>query len=249
VRKIAHLVTAAVAAGALTVPALATGTAANAAPQVGSSDAVAVAAKAGRGLKLSKNKPGSHFGQAGVKIKAKSAKKKGKITFSVAGQDVKETKKLKKGKASFQLPSTLAAGTYKVKAKVKGGAKAKIKTIVYNSTLSLNAPAFTISQSAYCSESDPILAGTVLFKGKNPSEGYVDVYLNGDIKGGSSSPGYLTFDTVEGAGAFDFGTCDTLWTKLKDLGIGEHRVQLLYTPSPSYDEYIYSDFVTVTVVA
>ena len=246
-RKLAHLVTAAVAAGALTVPALVTGTAAHAAPQVGSSDAPALA-KAKAGLKLSKNKPGSHFGQPGVTIKAKSTKKKGKITFSVSGQDVKATKKLKRGKASFQLPSTLAAGTYKVKAKVKGGAKAKIKTIVYNSTLSLSAPAFTVSQSAYCSESDPVLTGTVLFKGSNPSEGYVDAYLNGDIKGGSSSPGYLTFDTVEGAGAFDFGTCDTLWSEVKDLGIGEHRVQLLYTPTPSYDEYIYSDFVTITVV-
>ena len=52
-------------------------------------------------------------------------REEGKITFSVSGQDVKATKKLKRGKASFQLPSTLAAGTYKVKAKVKGGGKAK----------------------------------------------------------------------------------------------------------------------------
>ena len=245
-RKIAHLATAVVAAGALTLPALATGTAAHAAPQVGSSDAP-VLAKAKRGLKLSKNKPGSHFGQAGVKITAKSTKKKGKITFAVAGQDVKAKKKLKKGKASFQLPSTLAPGTYKVKAKVKGGGKAKIKTIVYNSSLSLNAPAFTVSIGGSCLD-DPVLAGTVLFKGSNPSEGYVDAYLNGNIKGGSTSPDYLTFDPVEGAGAFDFDQCDTLWSDMRDLGVGEHRVQLLYTPTPAYDDYIYSDFITVTVV-
>lgn len=249
-RKLTTLVTAIAAAGALTLPALVVGTAAHAAPGVGTSDTIsaeAVSAKA-KGLKLKKNKPGSHFGQAGVKIKAVSKKKKGKITFVVAGQGIKDTKKLKKGKASFTLPSTLAAGTYKVKAKVKGGPKATIKSVVYNSNLSLNAPAFTISLSGSCT-ADPVLAGTVLFKGANPSEGYVDVYLNGNIEGGNSSPDFLTFDIVEGAGAFDFGTCDSLWSDVRALGLGTHNVKLLYTPTPSYSEYVYSDFVAITVVA
>lgn len=243
-RKLSHLVTAAVVAGALALPAAA----AHAAPQVGGSDVAVSAKPKKKALKLSANKPGSHFGQPGVEIKAKSSKKKGKITFSVAGQAVTATKKLKKGKASFQLPP-LPAGSYKVKAKIKGGGKATIKTQVYNSSLSLSTPAVTLSISAPCSTSDPVLTGTVLFKGANPSTGYVDAYLNGNIKGGSQSPDYLTFDSVEGAGAFDFGTCDTLWSDVKALGVGTHRVQLLYTPDASFEDYIYSDFITITVVA
>lgn len=247
-RKLATLATTAIAATALMASALTFAGTASAAP-VGAADQPAARTMQLNGLKLSKNKPGSHFGQAGVTVTAKSVKRKGKITFVVAGQPIKATKKLKRGKAKFQLPSTLPAGTYKVKAKVKGVGKAAIKVIVYNSTLSLSAPAVTISQSANCSTSDPILTGQVLFKGSNPSEGYVDAYLNGDIKGGSSSPSFLTFDPVEGAGMFDFGLCDTLWSKVADLGIGVHNVQLLYTPDAAYEDYIYSDFISITVVA
>lgn len=245
-RKFVTLVTTTIAAAALAAPALTfAGTAAGAATPVAQAEASAAAPAR---LKLAKSRPGSHFGQPGVIIKARSSKKRGKITFSVVGQSIEEKKRLKRGKAKFQLPSTLAPGTYKVKAKVKGGAKAKTKVVVYNSTLTLSAVAVTISQSANCSTSDPILTGQVLFKGANPSEGYVDTYLNGDIKGGSSSPSFLTFDTVEGAGAFDFGICDSLWTEVKELGVGTHNVQLLYTPDASYEDYIYSDFLAITVV-
>lgn len=248
-RTFATLVTTAVAAAALTAPALTFAGAAAVAAPVGQAEASAARTMQLSGLKLSKNKPGSHFGQAGVIVTAKSVKKKGKITFVVAGQPIKETKKLKRGKAKFQLPSTLAPGAYKVKAKVKGVGKAATKVVVYNSSLSLSANAVTISQSANCSTSDPVLTGQVLFKGSHPSEGYVDAYLNGDIKGGSESPSFLTFDTVEGAGLFDFGVCDTLWSEVKELGVGVHNVQLLYTPDASYEDYIYSDFVAITVVA
>lgn len=245
-RRFASLVTTTLAAGALVLPALTVAGTAHAAPQVSQSD-ITFNAK-GKGLKLKKNKPGSHFGQPGVTIKAVSKKKRGKITFTVAGQSIKSTKKLKKGKAKFTLPSSLPAGTYKVKAKVKKGAKASIKTKVYNSSLALNAPAFTVSASGFCSDTNPVLNGQVLFKGANPSEGYVDVYLNGNIKGGNSSPDFLAFDIVEGAGAFEFSQCSSLWSKIIDLGQGTHNIKLLYTPTPSYSEYIYSDFVAVTVV-
>ncbi|QIK74153.1 hypothetical protein [Nocardioides piscis] len=249
-RKLATLITTAVAAGALAAPALTfAATTAGAATQVGQTQVSAAAqVKAARALTLSKSKPGSHWGQAGVIVTAKSKKKRGKITFTVAGQPIKEKKKLKKGKAKFQLPSTLAPGTYKVRAKVKGVGKAATKVVVYNSSLSLSALSFTVSQSANCSTSDPVLTGQVTFKGGHPSEGYVDAYLNGDIQGGSASPGYLTFDSVEAPGAFDFGVCDTLWDKVKELGVGTHNVKLLYTPTASYAEYVYSDMIAITVV-
>lgn len=253
-RKFATLVTTAVAAGALLTPGLTlAGSASGATTTVGQADlasAVQVRSQVSlAGLRLSKNQPGSHFGQAGVIVKATSVQKRGKITFSVVGQAIVEKKRLKRGKAKFQLPSTLTPGTYKVKAKIRGGAKAATKVVVYNSSLSLSTTAVTVSQSASCSTSDPILTGQVLFKGANPSEGYVDAYLNGDISGGSASPSFLTFDIVEGAGQFEFGICGSLWSKAKALGLGTHNVRLLYTPTPSYAEYIYSDFIAITVVA
>ena len=247
-RKFTTLVTTAVAAAALAAPALTfAGSAAVAAPQTGQTGQTETSIAAPPRLKLAKSRPGSHFGQPGVIIKATSTQKRGKITFSVVGQPIEDTKRLKRGKAKFQPPSTLTPGTYKVRAKVKGGAKAAIKFVVYNSTLSLSAVTATVSQAALCT-SDPVLTGQVLFKGANPSEGYVDAYLNGDIEGGSASPSYLTMESVEGAGAFDFGACDILWSKVKALGVGTHNVQLLYTPDSGFEDYIYSDFIAITVV-
>lgn len=241
-RTIATLFTTAVAATALVAPGLVV-TTAQADTTVVSTDIAPRAAS----LKLKASAKGSHFGQQGVTITAVSKKRKGKVIFSVPAAGLKETKKLKKGKAKLRIPSTLAPATYKVKAKVKGGGKATTKFQVYNSTLSLNAPAFTISQSATCT-SDPVMNGTVVFKGTNPGEGYVDLYLNGNIKGGQDSPDFITFDIIRPGGAFEFGQCDTLWRDLKERGVGTYTFKALYTPTPSYTEYVYSDFVTVNVV-
>ncbi|GAA5108330.1 hypothetical protein GCM10023339_07230 [Alloalcanivorax gelatiniphagus] len=242
VRKLATLVTAAVAATALVAPGLVI-TTATADTTVGTTDIAPRAAA----LKLTTSAKGSHFGQPGVTITAVSKKKKGKVVFSIPAAGITETKKLKKGKAKLQVPATLAPATYKVKAKVKGSGKAKAKFQVYNSTLSLNAPAFTLSIAAPCTQ-DPVMNGAVVFKGVNPTEGYVDLYLNGNIKGGSSSPDFLTFEPVGAGGTFEFGTCDTLWSDLKARGVGSFTFKALYTPTPAYAEYVYSDFVTVNVV-
>lgn len=242
-RKVATLLTASVAAVTLAGSAL-TIAPATAAPQAqGVSQA---AAKKKPKLKLKASAPGSHYGQIGVKITAKAKPKKGKITFTVSGTAIKVKKKLKKHKAKFRLPSDLAPGTYTVKAKAKG-AKAKTKVQVYDSSLTLSAVDFQLSQAATCS-TDPVLTGTVVFKGANPSEGYVDIYKDGNIKGGQTSPDFMTFDMVEAGGAFGFAQCSSLWTKIKALGPGTYQFKALYTPTASYAEYIYSSWITVTVV-
>lgn len=243
-RKFATLLTAAVATATLV------GTAAATAPATAAGDVAsahqAAAKKKKPKIKVSTDKPGSHYGQVGVKVTAKTKAKKGKVTFTVKGTDIKAKKKIKKHKAKFTVPAGLNPGKYKVVAKAKG-AKGSTKFEVYNSSLTLNAVTFTVSQAGYCT-ADPVMNGTVLFKGKNPSEGYVDIYKDGNIKGGSSSPDFVTFDSVKPGGAFEFGTCDSLWSEIKDYGPGTYQFKALYTPTASYAEYIYSSWITVTVV-
>ncbi|WP_181313247.1 hypothetical protein [Nocardioides campestrisoli] len=247
-RRTARLATAAVASLALAFPiAAVTATSASAAPANGSATAAdastdVFARKAKKKIKLKKAKPGTHYGLAGNKITAQ-VRGKGKVTFTVNGTKVK--KKIKKGKASFRLPAELGPGTYKVKAKYKKS-KGTIKTIVWDSALNVNEANFTISLSTP-SYDYPDMVGTVKFKGKTPNTGYVDIYRDGKNKGGSGSPNYCCMDGVGEGGAFSFSGSYFLG-KVAENGPGTYQYRAFYTPTSSFDEYIYSQWITVTVV-
>lgn len=254
---ISRTATAVVAALALSLPTAAL-TSAQAAPssagQAGATQAAqhgqAVAKKAKKKkikLKLQRSQSYSHYGQDGVKVTAvvKKGKKnaKGKVTFSLNGAAV-ATSKLKKGKASYRMASTNAPGQYVVSAKYKSKKKST-KVRVYNSAIALSGTAFTIS-AATSSWDLPALTGTVQYKDAPATKGYVDIYLNGNVKGGSSSPDYCCMASVDGAGNFQFAG-STFLGRVQDKGPGTYTYQAFYTDGPAFADYIYSTPITVTV--
>ncbi|QWF21855.1 Ig-like domain repeat protein [Nocardioides sp. LMS-CY] len=254
---ISRTATAVVAALALSLPTAAL-TSAQAAPssagQAGATQAAqhgqAVAKKAKKKVKvkLKRSAKYSHVGQKGVKVTAvvsKGKKKaKGKVSFTVNGTAA-ATKKLKKGKASYQLSSTNAPGTYSVTAKYKG--KKKSTTVkVYNSAISVSATEFTISKATN-SWDLPALTGTVQYKDKPATTGWVDIYKDGNKKGGSSSPDYCCMDGVAADGTFEFGGYSFLG-KVQELPVGDYTYQAFYTETASFAEYIYSTPIVVHVV-
>ncbi|MDF1605133.1 Ig-like domain repeat protein [Nocardioides sp. YIM 152315] len=246
--------TAVVAALALSVPTAAiTATASNAAPAGVShadqhSQIVGKKAKKKVKLKLKRSAKYSHVGQTGVKLTAvaKKGKKKakGKVTFTVNGAAVAK-KKLRKGKASYRLASTNAPGVYTVTAKYKGKKKST-KVRVYNSAISLSAVEFTVSQ-ATDSWDLPAMTGTVQYKDKPANDGYVDIYKDGNKKGGSSSPDYCCMASVADNGAFEFGGYSFL-AKVQEMPVGDYTFQAFYTETASFAEYIYSSPIVVHVV-
>ena len=128
-------------------------------------------------------------------------KLKGKVKFSVNGTAA-ATSKLRKGKASYRLSNAATPGLYKVTAKYKGKKKST-KIRVYSSALSVSATSFTISASADSFDL-PMLTGSVQFKDAPATKGYVDIYQNGNVKGGSGSPDYCCMTPIEAGGVFDF---------------------------------------------
>jgi hypothetical protein len=256
---------AAVAALALSVPTAAiTASTANAAPGVSQADqhsqVVAKKAKKKLKVKLQKSKAYSHYGQDGVKVTAvvsKGKKKaKGKVTFSVSGPVASSsTKKLKKGKASFQMASTDAPGQYKVTAKYKG--KKKSTSIrVYNSAIALSSTALTYSKAAidapYPNSFDTLgvaLSGTVNFKDAPATTGWVDIYLNGDNKGGASSPNFAGMAQVAADGTFAFKHYQFINDMEDDRAAvpgTTFTYYAFYTDDAGFDDYIYSAPITVT---
>ena len=189
----------------------------------------------------------SHFGQQGVKVTVKVGTKraKGKVKFKVNGSTVAK-QKVKKGKAAYRMPSDAAPDTYKITASYKKRS-GKTKVTVYNSTLSLSAVEFTISKSTPTYDL-PDMTGTVIFKGTNPSEGYVDIYENGDFKGGSTSPSYCCMAGVQAGGVFNFYGSSFLGRISTDKPVGTYQYKAFYTPTASFSEYIYSSPITVNVV-
>jgi hypothetical protein len=242
-----------VAALALVVPTSAVTLSATAAPGASQSEQAAVAKYAAK-KKAKKVKVGlkrsaaySHVGQTGVKVTAtvtKGKKKlKGKVTFLLNGTAA-GTSKLRKGKAGYRLPDTSAPGLYKVTAKYKGKKKS-VNVRVYSSALSVSATSFTIS-AATPSYDLPSLTGTVQFKDAPATKGYVDIYQNGNVKGGSSSPDYCCMDGVDAGGAFSFSGYSFLG-KVQAKGPGTYSYQAFYTDDAGFDDYIYSTPITVTV--
>lgn len=248
---ISRSVTAVVAALALTVPTAAITSAAESAP-AGDRAAAAqeqVAKRAAKPrIKLKRSKAYSHYGQEGVKVTAivtkGKRKAKGKVAFAVNGTAVRSAR-LKRGQASYRLPSTNAPGAYKVTATYKS-TKRSVTVRVYDSALNLSAVAFTISKSAPSYEMPDGPSGTVKFKDQVATKGYVDIYENGNVKGGSSSPDYCCMASVKADGTFLFSTF--LYNVWNDKQPGTYTYQAFYTDGPEFADYIYSSPITVTVV-
>ncbi len=240
-RRITRFAASAVAATLLAAPAVAI---APANADTTTTVAAPVHALKAKKLTLKLSKKFSHYGQQGVKVTAK-VKGKGKVKFTQNGT-VLGTDKIKKGKASVRLPQTNAPGVYKIKAKWKKS-KAKTKVIVYNSSLSLSAVNFTVSKSTP-SYDLPALTGAVVYKGKTANKGYVDIYKNGNKKGGSGSPDYCCMDAVSEGGTFEFGGYSFLGRVAETEAPGTYTYQAFYTETASFADYIYSAPIVVTVV-
>jgi len=239
----------AVAALALAVPTSAVTLSATAAPGVSQSEHAPLAKPKAKKVKvgLKRSAAYSHAGQAGVTVTATvtngKKKLKGKITFLVNGTAA-TTSKLRKGKAAYSMPSTNPPGLYKVTAKYKGKKKS-VQVRVYSSAISVSATTFTISAAA-SSSTLPALTGSVQFKDAPATKGYVDIYQNGNVKGGSGSPDYCCMAAVQADGTFSFSGYSFLG-EVKDKGPGTYSYQAFYTDDAGFDDYIYSTPITVTV--
>jgi hypothetical protein len=255
-RRLAILGVASVTTLALATPALAVAaTAASDGTRTRSSHVTsAVVAKKKPQIKLKRSAKGVQPGIGKEKITA-IVNGGGKVKFTIKGTNYKKNKnvKVKNGKAVYKVPP-LGTGKYKVTGSYNGK-KAKTKFEVYNSNLSVSSTTYTFSASANEQTYAP-LSGSVLFKNKPATDGYVDIYLDGKYKGGSESPNFLGFTPVKADGSFDasygFGAQIT-----KDFGLaggnlaafppGTYQFQAYYTDGPEYSDYISSNFITVVV--
>jgi hypothetical protein len=255
-RRLAILGVAGVTTLALATPALAV--AATAAPDGTSSASTQVAsasaAKKKPTIRLKRSAKGVQPGIGKEKITA-TVNGGGKVKFTLKGTNYKKNKrvKVKNGKAVYKVPP-LGTGTYKVTGNYNGK-KAKTKFEVYNSNLQVNSTTFTFSASGDYTKYAP-LSGSVLFKNKPASSGYVDIYLDGKFKGGSDSPNFLGFTNIEPGGTFNasyyFGEQVTKGSglaggNLPAFGPGTYQFQAYYTDGPEYSDYISSNFITVVV--
>jgi len=255
-RRLAILGVASVTTLALATPALAVAATAvndgtsNRSSQVSSS----TVAKKKPTIKLKRSAKGIQPGIGKEKITA-IVNGGGKVKFTIKGTNFKKNKtiKVKNGKAVYKVPP-LGTGKYKVTGKYNGK-KAKTKFEVYNSNLQVNSTTFTFSASASETTYLP-LNGTVLFKNKPATSGYVDIYLDGKYKGGSESPSFLGFTSIKADGTFDastgFGSQITkdyglAGGNLAAFGPGTYQFQAYYTDGPEYSDYISSNFITVVV--
>jgi hypothetical protein len=240
-RSSAKLAAAIVTTLALATPALTVS--ATAAPD-GTSSHVSTVAKKKPQITLKRSAKGVQPGIGKMKITAK-VNGGGKVKFTLKGDAIKKNKKVKvkKGKAVYKVPP-LGTGKYKVIGKYQGK-KAKTKFEVYDSALTVNSTTFTVSASDPYDTNVP-LTGAVKFKGKPATEGYVDLYKDGKYKGGSSSPHLLGFGTVRPDGTFTYQYFAT--AVAQKYGVGTWNFQAYYTDSPSYADYISSNFIVVTVV-
>ncbi|PVG82301.1 hypothetical protein DDE18_12455 [Nocardioides gansuensis] len=192
----------------------------------------------------------SHYGMQGVKVTAVTGKgSRGKVTFIVNGA-LADKKKIKKGKASYRMSQAAAPGKYVVKAKYKTR-KGKTSVRVFDSSLNVNAVEFTVSESALANDYtyDPgSLTGVVKYKDKIATEGYVDIYKDGNVKGGSSSPDYCCMASVGDNGAFEFQSYSFLERVADEYPVGDYVFKAFYTDGPEFSDYIYSQPIVVHVV-
>ncbi|GAA1522860.1 hypothetical protein [Nocardioides humi] len=252
---------------ALATPAL-TSTAA-AAPGTADSPATSAAgyaakvkAKAKKNkIKIKKSAPGVQPGIKKLVLTATKLRGSGKVKFTITGDNgvsLKAKAKAKKGKAKLNVPP-LGTGHYKVKAKFKKQ-KGKTKFEVYDSALSVSTTTLTCSISNAAKRTP--LSGSVRYKGAPAATGYVDFYRNGNIAGGNQSPDFLGFASFSPAGSGQFktgsdgkGFCTKITSgsglaggNIAPLGKGTYTFQAYYTKDAGYDDYVSSNFLTVTVV-
>jgi hypothetical protein len=255
VHRIAKLGVAAVAAIALATPALTT--VADAAP-AGHQSVVAKHKKKPAKLKLKKSAKGVQPGIAGMSITAVGVK--GKVKFTVKGDAGKVASgkvKAKKGKAVYAVPP-LGTGKYKVSAKAAGKKPGKTKFEVYDSQLTVNTTSYTFSaaNASKCYSQPGInLTGSIRYKGAPATTGYADVYENGQIAGGSSSPYLLGFTGLRADGTFDYTDflCDVVnggtGSAETAKGPGVYHYNVYYTADADYFGYISSNEIVVTITA
>lgn len=246
-RRLALLAVASITSLALATPALTV----SAQAADGTSDRVvqtdnAKKKKKSKITKLKRSDKGVQPGIQGMKLTA-NVSGKGKVKFTIKGVGTKIGKKVKakNGKAVYDVPP-LGTGKYKVTAKL-GKSKKKTKFEVYDSALTVNQTTFTVSASDPYNPSVPPLSGVVKFKGKPATTGYVDLYLNGNVKGGSSSPDFLGFGTITAGGAFTYSSFASR-VALKYPTPGTYSFVAFYTDGPEYADYISSNVIVVTVV-
>ena len=235
--KLSKLGIAAVTTLALATPALAA-----------SADAAAV--HRGHAVTVAKKKPHIKLKRSAKGVQPGIGKEKitavvsggGKVKFTLKGTGIKLSKKVKvkKGKAVYDVPP-LGTGKYKVTGSYQGR-KAKTKFQVYDSALTVTTTTFTVSKAAIHNAE---LTGSVKYKGKVADHGYVDLYKDGNIKGGDESPDFLGFTTVETNGTFDYYSFgDSVAEKYP---VGTYNFQAYYTDGPAFADYISSNFITVVV--
>ena len=244
-RRLAILGAAGVTTLALATPAL---TVAATAATDGSSNrsthvASSVVAKKKPTIKLKRSDKGVQPGIGQEKITA-IVNGGGKVKFTIKGINYKKNKnvKVKHGKAVYNV-EPLGTGKYKVTAKYQTR-KAKTKFEVYDSALTVNTTTFTVSKAAIHNGE---LNGSVKYKGKVATTGYVDLYKDGNIKGGADSPDFLGFASLTANGTFNYYSFgDRVAQKYP---VGTYNFQAYYTDGPEFSDYISSNFITVVVTA
>jgi len=208
-------------------------------------------------IKIKKSAPGVQPGIRKLVLTATKLKGRGKVKFTITGNNgvsLKAKAKVKKGKAKLLVPP-LGTGHYQVKAKLKKQ-KGKTNFEVYDSALTVSTTTLTCDISN--PEQSTKLSGSVRYKGGPAQSGYVDFYQNGNIAGGSDSPYFLGFESFypAGSGQFNSGTdfCREITSgtglaggNLAPFGPGTYTFQAYYTKDAGYDDYISSNFLTVTV--
>ena len=246
-RRLAILGVASVTTLALATPALAVAAtaAADGTSTRSSNVASAVVAKKKPTIKLKRSAKGVQPGIGKEKITA-IVNGGGKVKFTIKGTNYKKNKnvRVKNGKAVYKVPP-LGTGKYKVTGKYNGK-KAKTKFEVYDSALTVSSTTFTISASNPYTTNVP-LTGSVKFKGKAANKGYVDLYKDGNHKGGSESPNLLGFGVVQPDGTFNYQYFAT--DVAAKYGVGTWNFQAYYTDGPEFSDYISSNFITVVVTA
>ena len=80
----------------------------------------------------------------------------------------------------------------------------------------------------------PALTGSVQFKDAPATKGYVDIYQNGNVTGGSGSPDYCCMAAVQSGGTFSFSGYSFLG-KVQDKGPGTYSYQAFYTDDAGFD--------------
>lgn len=221
------------------VPAPSAATASGRAPSAAAPDS-------GRKVRIRLSRSWSHAGQPGVMVTAHvKGGAGGRVAFSQDGTGI-GTEKVRRGKASLRLPSTNAPGVYTVRARWRGTADTA-RVTVHDSSLTLSAVSFRASRSVP-SYQQSALSGSVVFKGAQADDGFVDIYEDGNVEGGKDGIDYCCMAPVADDGTFVFGGWNFLARVVEEKQPGTYSYTAFYTDGPGFDDYVHSVPITVTVI-